>query len=52
MNLLRRNFLKLAGGAIAAPALPRLAFALDYPTRPTRIIAGFAAGGASTSPRA
>jgi len=45
MNLLRRNFLKLAGSAIAASALPRLAFALDYPTRPTRIIAGFAAGG-------
>jgi tripartite-type tricarboxylate transporter receptor subunit TctC len=45
MNLLRRNFLKLAGSALAVPALPRLAFALDYPTRPTRIIAGFAAGG-------
>jgi tripartite-type tricarboxylate transporter receptor subunit TctC len=45
MNLLRRNFLKLAGSAIAASALPQLAFALDYPTRPTRIIAGFAAGG-------
>jgi tripartite-type tricarboxylate transporter receptor subunit TctC len=45
MNLLRRNFLKLAGSAIAASATPRLALALDYPTRPTRIIAGFAAGG-------
>jgi tripartite-type tricarboxylate transporter receptor subunit TctC len=45
MKLLRRNFLKLAGSAIAASALPRLAFALDNPTRPTRIIAGFAAGG-------
>jgi len=43
--LLRRNFLKLAGTLIAAPALPRLASALDYPTRPTKIIAGFAAGG-------
>ena len=30
---------------IAAPALPRRASALDYPTRPTRIVAGFAAGG-------
>jgi tripartite-type tricarboxylate transporter receptor subunit TctC len=30
--LLRRNFLKLAGALIAAPALPRLASALDYPT--------------------
>jgi tripartite-type tricarboxylate transporter receptor subunit TctC len=45
MNLLRRNFLKLAGSAIAASATPRLALALDYPTRPTRIVAGFAAGG-------
>jgi tripartite-type tricarboxylate transporter receptor subunit TctC len=45
MKLLRRNFLKFAGSAIAASATPWLAFALDYPTRPTRIIAGFAAGG-------
>ena len=43
--LLRRNFLKLAGALIATPALPKLASALDYPTRPTRIVAGFAAGG-------
>jgi tripartite-type tricarboxylate transporter receptor subunit TctC len=43
--LLRRNFLKLAGTLIAASALPRFALALDYPTRPTKIIAGFAAGG-------
>jgi tripartite-type tricarboxylate transporter receptor subunit TctC len=43
--LLRRNFLKFAGALIAAPALPRLSSALDYPTRPTKIIAGFAAGG-------
>ncbi|MET0724382.1 MAG: tripartite tricarboxylate transporter substrate binding protein, partial [Tardiphaga sp.] len=34
-----------AAAAIAAPALPRLAAALDYPVRPTRIVAGFAAGG-------
>jgi tripartite-type tricarboxylate transporter receptor subunit TctC len=45
MKLLRRNFLKLAGAAAAVPVLPRLALALDYPTRPTRIVAGFAAGG-------
>src|SRR5213595_4226 len=43
--LLRRNFLKLAGALIATPALPRLGSALDYPTRPTKIVAGFAAGG-------
>src|SRR3954454_580186 len=43
--LLRRNFLKLAGVLIAMPALPHLSSALDYPSRPVRIIAGFAAGG-------
>src|SRR6478672_3323047 len=43
--LLRRNFLKLAGALIAAPVLPRPASAEDYPARPVRIIAGFAAGG-------
>src|SRR4051812_2351034 len=43
--LLRRNFLKLAGALVAMPALPQLASALDYPTRPTKIVAGFAAGG-------
>ena len=45
MKLLRRDFLTSGASALAASALPRLAFALDYPTRPTRIIAGFAAGG-------
>jgi tripartite-type tricarboxylate transporter receptor subunit TctC len=45
MKLFRRNFLKLAGAVVAAPALPRRASALDYPTRPARIVAGFAAGG-------
>jgi tripartite-type tricarboxylate transporter receptor subunit TctC len=45
MKFLRRQFLKLAGIIVAAPAFPRLASALDYPTRPVRIVAGFAAGG-------
>src|SRR3974390_2321196 len=45
MKILRRPFLKLAAGVAAAQALPRLAAALDYPTRPVRIVAGFAAGG-------
>jgi tripartite-type tricarboxylate transporter receptor subunit TctC len=40
----RRHFLCLAGAAVL-PALPRPASALDYPTRPVRIIVGFAAGG-------
>src|SRR5690349_22762540 len=41
----RRTFLQLAALAAAIPAMPRAASALDYPTRPVRIIAGFAAGG-------
>jgi tripartite-type tricarboxylate transporter receptor subunit TctC len=45
MKLLRRQFLQFAGAVAAAPALPQLASALDYPTRPVRIIVGFAAGG-------
>jgi tripartite-type tricarboxylate transporter receptor subunit TctC len=45
MKLLRRQFLQLAGAVAATPVLPRLAAAQDYPTRPVRIIAGFAAGG-------
>jgi tripartite-type tricarboxylate transporter receptor subunit TctC len=45
MKLLRRKFLKLAGVSLATSAFPQLASALDYPTRPSRIIAGFAAGG-------
>jgi len=45
MKLPRRKFLHLATGAAALPALPRIASALDYPTRPVRIIVGFPAGG-------
>jgi len=45
MKFLRREFLKLAAVVAAAAAVPQLASALDYPTRPVRIIAGFAAGG-------
>jgi tripartite-type tricarboxylate transporter receptor subunit TctC len=45
VKLLRRHFLKLAGGIAAAEAFPRLASALDYPARPVRIVAGFSAGG-------
>ena len=42
----RRNFLHLAAGAAALPAVPRFARAQAYPSRPVRILAGFAAGGA------
>ena len=45
MNFLRRQFLKLAAVVAAAAAVPQFASALDYPTRPVRVIAGFAAGG-------
>jgi tripartite-type tricarboxylate transporter receptor subunit TctC len=45
VKLLRRQFLGLAGAAVAAPALPRFASADHYPSRPVRIIAGFSAGG-------
>jgi tripartite-type tricarboxylate transporter receptor subunit TctC len=45
MKLCRRSFLHLAAGAVALPALPRLACALDYPTRPVRLIAPFPPGG-------
>src|SRR5262244_4557791 len=41
----RRNFLHLAAGAAALPGLPRIARAQTYPSRPVRIIVGFAAGG-------
>src|SRR5262245_54855181 len=40
----RRQFLHLAAGAAALPAVSRVAWAQAYPTRPVRIIVGFAAG--------
>jgi tripartite-type tricarboxylate transporter receptor subunit TctC len=45
MTLPRRHFLHLAAGAAALPALSRFAWAQTYPSRPVRIIVGFAAGG-------
>ena len=47
MKLPRRRFLQLAVAAAAAPALPQLASALDYPTRPVRLIVGFPVGTAT-----
>jgi tripartite-type tricarboxylate transporter receptor subunit TctC len=41
----RRQFLHLAAGAAALPALSCIASAEAYPTRPVRIMVGFAAGG-------
>ena len=45
MKLARRKFLRLAAGVAVAPALTRLATALDYPTRPVKLVIGFAPGG-------
>jgi tripartite-type tricarboxylate transporter receptor subunit TctC len=45
MKLHRRTLLRLVGGAAAAAAFPGPASALDYPTRPVRIVCGFSAGG-------
>jgi tripartite-type tricarboxylate transporter receptor subunit TctC len=45
MALARRRFLQLTTGAFALPAILRSALAQTYPSRPVRIIVGFAAGG-------
>lgn len=45
MKLVRRQFLRLAGAALAASTLSSFAVAQAYPARPVRIIVTFAAGG-------
>jgi tripartite-type tricarboxylate transporter receptor subunit TctC len=45
MKLRRRNFLQLATAAAALPAMPRLARAQAYPSRPVRLIVTVPAGG-------
>ena len=44
MKLPRRRFLRLAAGAAALPAASRIARAQTYPSRPVRLVVGFAAG--------
>src|SRR6516225_10182257 len=45
MKLRRRQFLHLAASAAALPAVSCFAWAQTYPTRPVRIVVGFAPAG-------
>jgi tripartite-type tricarboxylate transporter receptor subunit TctC len=47
MKLPRRQFLHLAAGAAALPAVSRIARAQTYPSRPVHWIVGFPPGGAT-----
>jgi tripartite-type tricarboxylate transporter receptor subunit TctC len=46
MKLSRRQFLHVTAGAAALPAVSRVAGAQGYPTRPVRVMVGFAPGQA------
>jgi tripartite-type tricarboxylate transporter receptor subunit TctC len=46
MRISRRKILHLAAGTAVTPVLPRVAAALDYPTRPVHMVVGFPAGNA------
>ena len=45
MDHSRRQMVRLAAGAAALPALSRVAWAQDYPSRPVRWLLGYTAGG-------
>src|SRR5712672_514795 len=45
MKLQRRQFFQLAAATAALPVASRLSFAQSYPSRPVRVIVGYAPGG-------
>ena len=47
MSLHRRRFLRLAGSAVALPAVSRGALAQTYPARPVKLIIGYPPGGSA-----
>jgi len=47
MKFPRRGFLQVAGATVAGLALPQLASALDYPSRPVRLIVAYPPGGST-----
>ena len=47
MKLTRRRFLHLAASAAVLPFRPHIARAQAYPSRPVRLIVGYAAGGST-----